>query len=330
MKFDFELENAIEQIKSRNPKKILIQLPEGMKTYTAEIVSQLAINTKTDILVSGNSNWGGCDLALDEAKNLKVDLLVHFGHAQFIKNVDFPVLYIEVKDNTDLNSLLMQSLDKLSSFHNIGLVSSIQHLHKLNEVKEFYEKNNKKITIPEKKGFAAYNGHVVGCEYNSLKSMVDKVDAFIVIGNQFHSLGAALSVNKPIILLDTYNMEIVTMEELKNKIIKQRAAAIDKIKDSKNLGIIVGTKPGQKFGSFENIKKKLENLGKNVFILTIDEMTQDKLTNFYNIDGFIELACPRIAIEDYNKYNKPIITFKESLVVLNELKWEDLVNNGFL
>ena len=194
MKFDFELENAIEQIKSRNPKKILIQLPEGMKTYTAEIVSQLAINTKTDILVSGNSNWGGCDLALDEAKNLKVDLLVHFGHAQFIKNVDFPVLYIEVKDNTDLNSLLMQSLDKLSSFHNIGLVSSIQHLHKLNEVKEFYEKNNKKITIPEKKGFAAYNGHVVGCEYNSLKSMVDKVDAFIVIGNQFHSLGAALSV----------------------------------------------------------------------------------------------------------------------------------------
>ena len=328
MKFDFELENAIEQIKSRNPKKILIQLPEGMKTYTAEIVSQLAINTKTDILVSGNSNWGGCDLALDEAKNLKVDLLVHFGHAQFIKNVDFPVLYIEVKDNTDLNSLLMQSLDKLSSFHNIGLVSSIQHLHKLNEVKEFYEKNNKKITIPEKKGFAAYNGHVVGCEYNSLKSMVDK--AFIVIGNQFHSLGAALSVNKPIILLDTYNMEIVNMEELKNKIIKQRAAAIDKIKDSKNLGIIVGTKPGQKFGSFENIKKKLENLGKNVFILTIDEMTQDKLTNFYNIDGFIELACPRIAIEDYNKYNKPIITFKESLVVLNELKWEDLVNNGFL
>ena len=330
MKFDFELENAIEQIKSRNPKKILIQLPEGMKTYTAEIVSQLAINTKTDILVSGNSNWGGCDLALDEAKNLKVDLLVHFGHAQFIKNVDFPVLYIEVKDNTDLNSLLMQSLDKLSSFHNIGLVSSIQHLHKLNEVKEFYEKNNKKITIPEKKGFEAYNGHVVGCEYNSLKSMVDKVDAFIVIGNQFHSLGAALSVNKPIILLDTYNMEIVNMEELKNKIIKQRAAAIDKIKDSKNLGIIVGTKPGQKFGSFENIKKKLENLGKNVFILTIDEMTQDKLTNFYNIDGFIELACPRIAIEDYNKYNKPIITFKESLVVLNELKWEDLVNNGFL
>ena len=62
----------------------------------------------------------------------------------------------------------------------------------------------------------------------------------------------------------------------------------------------------------------------------MDEVTQDKLTNFYNIQGFIELACPRIAIEDYGKYDKPIITYRESLVVLNEMKWEDLLEKGFL
>jgi 2-(3-amino-3-carboxypropyl)histidine synthase len=62
----------------------------------------------------------------------------------------------------------------------------------------------------------------------------------------------------------------------------------------------------------------------------MNEMTQDKFINFYNIDCFIELACPRIAVEDYDKYDKPIITFRESLVVLNELKWGDLVEKGFL
>ena len=125
-------------------------------------------------------------------------------------------------------------------------------------------------------------------------------------------------------------MEIVNMEKLKNKIIKQRAFAIAKVKSARNIGIIIGTKPGQKFGSFETIKKKLEDLGKNVTILTMNEVTQDKLTNFYKIEAFIELACPRIAIEDYGKYDKPIITFREALTIIGNMKWEDLLENGFL
>ena len=328
-KFDFELDKALQEINKNNYKKILLQLPEGIKMHCNEIVDYLNKNTKAEVIVSGDSNWGGCDIALDEAKNLKADLVIHFGHAQFIK-ADFPILYIEIKDNTDLTPLANESVRILEEYKKICIVSSIQHMHKINQVKELYEKNNKTVTIPEKKGFSAYDGHVVGCEYNSLKSFDNYTDCFVVIGNQFHSLGAALSVKKPVVLLDTYNMEVTDMEELKDKIIKQRAVAISRIKDAKNVGIIIGTKPGQKFGSYEAIKKKLENLGKKVFVITMNEVTKEKITNFYNIDGFIELACPRIAIEDHEKYDKPIITFRESLVVINELKWEDLLENGFL
>ena len=35
----------------------------------------------------------------------------------------------------------------------------------------------------------------------------------------------------------------------------------------------------------------------------MDELTPDKIMNFYNIDAFIELACPRIAIDDFAKYH---------------------------
>ncbi len=328
-KFDFELEKVAKEINNRNCKKVLIQLPEGIKLHVTDILDYLNKNTKAEIIVSGESNWGGCDLALDEAKNLKVDLLIHYGHAQFIK-ADFPILYVELKDNTDLTELLNSSIKEIKDYNKIGLVSSIQHVHKLEEVKKFYEQNNKEVFIPNKKGFSAYNGHVVGCEYNSLKLINNNVDCFIVLGNQFHSLGAALSITKPVILLDTYNMEIVNMESFKYKIMKQRAIAIDKIKRARNIAIITGTKPGQKFGAFEVIKNKLEKLNKNVIVLTMNEVNQEKLNNFHNIDGFIELACPRIAIEDYGKYSKPIITFKEALVVLNELTWEDLLENGFL
>lgn len=328
-KFDFDLKKVASEVNKKAPKRVLVQLPEGMKMYAYEIADYLDKNTKTEVIVSGDSNWGGCDIAVDEAKNVKADLIVHFGHAKFIRS-DFPVLYVEVRDNTDLSELLKNSLTVIKSFKKIGLVSSVQHLHKMDEVKKFYEDNKKEIFIPVKKGFAAYDGHVVGCEYNSLKSISKDVDAFVVIGNNFHSLGAALSVTNPVVLLDTYNMEIVNMDKLKNKIIKQRAIAIAKVKAARNVGIIIGTKPGQKFGSFEAIKKKLEDLGKNVTILTMNEVTQDKLTNFYKIEAFIELACPRIAIEDYGKYDKPIITFREALTIIGNMKWEDLLDNGFL
>ena len=326
-KFDFEEYKVIEEINKRNCKKVLIQLPEGIKQEASRLSSILESKTNAEIIISGEPCWGGCDIALDEARNLKVDLLVHFGHAQFIKS-DFPILYIELKDNTDLTYLLEKVKIYIENFKKLGLVSSIQHIHKLNNIKEFF--NNKEIIIPNKKGFSHYDGHVVGCEYNSLKSIEEEVDAFLVIGNRFHSLGASLSVNKPVFLIDVYNQEILNMEEFKDKVIRQRFAAIEKVKNSKSIGIIIGTKPGQVFGSYKVIKDKFKSLNKEVAIITMNEITQDKLTNLRNIDAFVELACPRIAVEDYGKYNKPIITFRESLVVLNELKWEDLLENGFL
>ena len=89
-------------------------------------------------------------------------------------------------------------------------------------------------------------------------------------------------------------------------------------------------KPGQKFGSSQILQKELEKLGKEVIIITMNEMTIDKIMNFYNIDGFIELACPRIATEDYGKYEKPIITFKEALIVIGKISWKDLLETGFV
>jgi 2-(3-amino-3-carboxypropyl)histidine synthase len=62
----------------------------------------------------------------------------------------------------------------------------------------------------------------------------------------------------------------------------------------------------------------------------MNEVTPDKLMNFYSVDGYVELACPRIAVDDVAKYNKPILTFKEALVALGEKSWEDLIKEGLI
>lgn len=327
MTLNFEIEKLVKELKKAKPKRVLVQLPEGIKVKAfeiTEVIEKLGI----EVVVSGETCWGGCSIGVEEAKSSGCDLIVHFGHAEFIK-VKFPVIYIEVRDELNLVPIMKKSLPSIKKYNTLGLSYSIQHRHDIPKVIDFYEKQGKKILLSKKKGFAAYEGHVVGCEYHGLQDIEDKVDAFLILGNNFHSMGAALQVTKPVILIDVYNNEIKDMSEQREIIIKQRFISIEKLKKAKNVGILIEIKPGQKFGAPKILIKKLKEKGKNVILISMNELTPDKLMNFYNVDCFIELACPRIAVDDFFKYHKPIVTFREALSALGEKSWDDLLEKGF-
>jgi|TARA_Y100000034_G_C6872339_1_gene398449 2-(3-amino-3-carboxypropyl)histidine synthase len=328
MTLNFEIQKLVSELKKIKPKKVLVQLPEGIKRNVAEI-SKTIEDLGIEVIFSGETSWGGCSIALQEAEALEVDLIVHFGHAKFI-DTNFPVLYIEVRDELDLKPILEKSLKELEKFKTLGLSYSIQHRHDVENIKKFYEDNGKKIILSKKKGLVEYEGHVVGCQYTGLKSIEKQVDAFVVIGNNFHSLGATLNIEKPVILIDVYNDEVKSMEKLRDKILKQRAISIEKLREAETVGVIIEIKPGQKFGEPKFLLNKLKEQGKNPILITMSELTPDKLMNFYNIDAFIELACPRIAIDDFAKYEKPILTFKEALVALNVKSWEEILEMGIV
>ena len=326
MTLNFEMAKLVRELKKQKPKKVLVQLAEGIKQNALEISSTIE-SLGIEVVISGETSWGGCSIALQEAEALNVDLIVHFGHAKFI-DANFPVLYMEVRDELNLKPLLEKSLKQLKNFKTLGLSYSIQHRHDIENIKKFYENNGKIVVLSKKQGLVEYEGHIVGCQYRGLQAIEKNVDAFIIIGNNFHSMGAALTVDKPVILLDVYNDEIKNMEGLKDKILKQRAISIEKLREAENVGIIIEIKPGQKFGSPKFLIDKLKEQGKNPLVITMSEITPDKIMNFYNIDAFIELACPRIAIDDFAKYSKPILTFKEALVALNVKSWKEILRIG--
>lgn len=328
MTLNFETDYLIEKLKELKPKKVLVQLPEGVKQNAFEI-SKIFEDLEIEVVFSGETCWGACSVGVEEAMAVKADLIVHFGHAEFVK-VDFPVLYVEVRDELDLKPWLEKSLKELKDFKKIGLSYSIQHRHDIENVIKFYEDNGKEVILSTKKGNVGYEGHVVGCQYSGLKEIENNVDCFVILGNNFHSMGAAMSVDKPVFLIDVYNDKITNMEGIRDRILKQRIISIEKLKDAKNVGVIIESKIGQKFGVSELVIKKLKAKGKNVILITMDELSPDKLMNFYNVDCFIELACPRIAIDDFAKYKQPIVTFKEALVALGEKTWEEILRMGIV
>jgi 2-(3-amino-3-carboxypropyl)histidine synthase len=328
MTLNFETDFLEKELKKRKPKKVLVQLAEGIKKNAidfAPIFDKLGI----EVVFSGETEWGACAPAIQEAEALGVDLIVHFGHAAFF-DAPFPILYVEVKDELNLEPLLKRSLPELKKYKKIGFSYSIQHRHDLDNIVNFYKKNKKEVILSKKLGHVAYEGHIVGCQYGGLKAIEEKVDCFVIMGNQFHGMGAVLSVDKPVILIDVYNDEITELSGLRNKILKQRMASIEKFKKAKNIGVIVEIKPGQKFGSHKYMMDKIKENGQNPILITMNELTPDKILNFYSVDAFVELACPRIALDDYAKYPRTIITFKEALVALGVKSWEEILKIGIV
>ena len=329
MVLNFENEKLIKELKGMKPKRALVQLPEGVKQNAFDIL-KIFQDLNIEVVFSGETCWGGCSVGVEEAKSVGANVIVHFGHSEFMK-VNFPVIYIPIKDELDLTSLLRNSVKELANFTKIGLSLSIQHIHDSEKIAEFYRRNGKEVFLSKKRGNVANQGQIVGCQYEGLKEIEDKVDCFLIVGNNFHSMGAALAVAKPVFLMDVYNDEITSMQELKDKILKQRIISVEKFKEAEKIGIIISLRKGQNFfGSYKILRKKFEKAGKKVILITMNEVTPDKLFNFYGVDAFVELACPRIAIDDFAKYRKPIVTFKEVLVALGEKSWDEAIKEGLI
>jgi len=83
-KFFEDLEEITKKMKEDNVKKILLQLPDGLKENAKEIVDYLE-EKGFIVFIWGGSNWGGCDLPLHFKIEKLVDAILHVGHLQFKK-----------------------------------------------------------------------------------------------------------------------------------------------------------------------------------------------------------------------------------------------------
>ncbi len=83
MKYNLELNKAIEEIKKIKAKTVLVQLPDGLKPKATEIIKELEKNTKAKFFIWLGSCYGACDIPKAD-----VDLLIQFGHSKWHKSYE--------------------------------------------------------------------------------------------------------------------------------------------------------------------------------------------------------------------------------------------------
>ncbi|RLI34262.1 diphthamide biosynthesis enzyme Dph2, partial [Candidatus Bathyarchaeota archaeon] len=180
MSFDLEEKRLKEEIKRRKPKIVFLQLPEGLKPKASRLAAVVEEAGALPI-VSSDPCYGACDIAVSEAKILGADLIIHYGHTPMTMNTDLPTVYVEVMAKISIKESVANALPYLESWTKIGLVTTIQHIHQLDEAKNLLEAAGKTVLVGDA-GRVKYSGQVLGCDFSNAQSVSETAEAFLFVG----------------------------------------------------------------------------------------------------------------------------------------------------
>jgi 2-(3-amino-3-carboxypropyl)histidine synthase len=326
--FDFEEERIKQEILRLNVKRVLLQMPEGLKPEAPRL-AKLVEKAGAQAIISADPCYGACDLATSEAEALDADLLVHFGHAKLLKHEKVPTLYLEARATLPVDAAVISALPLLAGYSRIGLATTVQHVQTLDGVRELLVRAGKTVEVGDTRRLA-YPGQVIGCDFSNVHSIAEDVDAFLFVGGgKFHALGVALATGKPTVVADPYGGIAYSITKEVQKIIKQRYSSIAEASRAKNLGVLISLKPGQnRLEEALQVKETAEKLGKNAYLIAVRELVPDVVAEFPTIEAYVNTACPRISLDDASKFKKPVLTLQEFKLFSGESSWENLVKKG--
>jgi 2-(3-amino-3-carboxypropyl)histidine synthase len=328
--FSLNIEPIIESLKKSKPKRIALQLPEGLKNSSIKLVDHIQQQLDVEIMILADPCYGACDIPTTTLESLHIEMLLHIGHTPLAKQppTTIPIKFISAVSTIDIAPVITKAAQILTG-KKIGLITTAQHLHKIPEIIKILK--NHRITpivgIPNSRTINP--GQILGCNFSAAHTIQHQVDVFLYIGSgMFHPLGITLATKKPIYVADPFTQKVVKdeLDSLKEIILRQRYGAIEHAKQSQRFGIILSSKAGQQRINIANqLQQLLQNKKKSAYILIMDRLTPDILMSFRTIQCYISTACPRVAIDDYQQYSTPVLTPIEAEIAVGLHQWTDYV-----
>ncbi len=333
--YDLQIDSILTHIKKKSQKSVLIQFPEGMLDQPLQhLLEELSV-LDIEVYVSGEPSYGVCDLAINLAQTLNVELLLHFGHSRFgFENVlkvdsysplDIMVIPAYYSPPTPLDfTKLMKKLQK-SEWVNLGLSSTIQHQKTLITLEKYLQEYNFKVYLEN-------YGQILGCHVQSLRKLKKEIDGIVSLhAGYFHTHGILLNIDKPLIQFNPYSQEISFYgKDSRNKALQKRLGVINKSKKAKIWGILGSSKVGQINNRIIfKIKEILQSNNLKSIVVISENINPTNISNFNWVNSWVVSACPRIAIDDSTRFMNPIVTFNEFKYVFETISWDDLLEKGF-
>jgi len=307
-------------VKERKPSRILLQVPEGFKNRSYEIIDYLrGILGDVEIHIDAGPSFGSC--LIDVGVTEKYDLVIHLGHRRYpYWNPPGNVVYVDLQSRTELDREVLASLIndlRKHGYVRLAVYTTAQHVDLTKDLIKQLRSN----------GFEVVNNGVevvFGCWFSSLDAVKNYVDAFLVVaGGKFHALGVGLRISgsKEVVSLDPYENTYKFLGEYVSRVLKTRFAKIMKSLDAVSWLIIAGSGGQYRPWIINELAKLITDSGGKYYVAVTSYLARDLLIDVDSsmLDAIVITSCPRLPIEDFHDYEKPVLTPGEAFMALKKV-----------
>ena len=300
--------------RSRHARRVAVQLPEGFRAFAAEIARRVSEYTGAEVIIDSEHCFGACDIPTHLFG--QADMVVQFGHTEMpsigaMPKMHFANMFLDI----DPLPVVEKALPLLSG--RVGVVTTAQHVHHLDRITSFLLERGVSATTSNGDMRLGSCAQLLGCDYTSALSMEYRVDTFLYVGDgDFHPIGLVMLSDRRLIAANPSDLSVRTLEELRDRIMKQRLAAIERAMDAKSFGVLVSSKLGQRRKALaDTIVSEIAGSQREAMLIQTNVISPDIISH-YPFDAFVSTACPRIAIDDYRMYRKPLLTPIEAEIAI--------------
>ena len=315
-------EELFRALREAHHTKIALQVPDGLVRNAHDLAAQISTEAGCPVVIAARPCFGACDFPSPEDVP-GADALIVFGHAP-IPNVPRKRItyFVEMRDATGDVEALARTVHQAGLPARLGLVASVQHLDLIPRFTEALARHGHTLKIGRGDRRLAYPGQALGCNYTTAEAIASEVDAFLFLGTGwFHPLGLALAVTQPVWALDPLQGTLEPPID-RAAMIRRRQLKVASCFRARRFGILVSSFAGQdRSGTALALQRRARDRGREAEIFVFDRLDARDLVG-RDVDAYVNTACPRIALDDSDLYDKPMLTPPEFLMVLGELPLE--------
>lgn len=326
--YNFEIHKTLWRIKEINAKRVGLQFPEGLQMYACLIADIIgAIANLEDVVILADVVYGACCIEDLTANELRLDLLVHYGHSCLIpiNETCMKTLYVFVDIAINIETLVSTLIHNFPDPQmNIALVSTVQFVEGITEAKKLlHERGYTNFNIPQAK--PRTTGELLGCT----SPAIIETTIISVSDGRFHLEAAMIqNPNSRFFRYDPYQNKIYAEYYDINEMKIRRNISIEATRRAEHIGLIMGTLGRQ--GSvhiLSQLEKLLQGVGKKYTLFLMADVCQGAINKYPEVDAWVEIACPRLAIDWGAEFSKPMLNPYECFVAFKNLPLDYPMDN---
>nr|XP_057916899.1 2-(3-amino-3-carboxypropyl)histidine synthase subunit 2 [Doryrhamphus excisus] len=334
----YQINKTCDFIFQNHFEKVALQFPDDLLHDSTAIAAEIERITQIKVFILGDTSYGSCCVDEVAAEHVGADCVVHYGRACLSPSKRLPLMYIFDRRRIDVAKCTSAFRELYPDTQaDVLVLYDVRYAHAIDDVVAMLRDDYPNLVtsqlavegemcygLNKKEPDQEQDGNQLCCHFGrqfSLKAGLSIKDyGVFYIGQEGATLRnfmmtwnrCAFSSFDP--ATSTGRAESVGV----NRMLMKRYYVIERAKDAKVVGILVGTLGVANYLSIiQQLKETIHKAGKKTYMFAMGKLNVAKLANFMEIDVFVLIACPENSLLDSGDFYRPVVTPFEMEVACN-------------